>query len=406
MTPSTTQPLPGEPVDLTELRRVASDGTALRYALMELAAQTPDVIALGRGDPDMDTPEHVIAAAQAAVASGAADRPTPAAGLPDLRQAIAEKLQRDNGIPVTSDGVLVTAGGQEALFLIMQALLDPGDEVLVPDPRYTSYDQAIEQAGGRMVMIPTEPEDNFDLLPEAVEAALTPKTKALLIVSPNNPTGGVVSKASLERIAELAKARDFVVISDEIYEKYIYAPAQQLSIASLPGMFERTITLNGVSKAYCMTGWRVGYVAAPPDFIASLTALKAATTGATSTVSQYAALAAISGPQDVINDYYAIYDRRRRLLMDGLTELGLTYTEPQGGFFVYTNAASSGLSAFEFSYLLLKEGHVLIFPGTAFGEKWSDWLRISYLQTEEQLQEALVRMGRILTRVRGEGAGN
>ena len=144
---------------------------------MELAAQTPDVIALGRGDPDMDTPEHVIAAAQAAVASGAADRPTPAAGLPDLRQAIAEKLQRDNGIPVTSDGVLVTAGGQEALFLIMQALLDPGDEVLVPDPRYTSYDQAIEQAGGRMVMIPTEPEDNFDLLPEAVEAALTPKNQ-------------------------------------------------------------------------------------------------------------------------------------------------------------------------------------------------------------------------------------
>ena len=284
----------------------------------------------------------------------------------------------------------------------MQALLDPGDEVLVPDPRYTSYDQAIEQAGGRMVMLATEPDDNFDLNVATIEAALTPKTKALLIVSPNNPTGAVVSEASLQRIAELAQARDFIVISDEIYEKFIYPPARQLSIASLPGMFERTITLNGVSKAYCMTGWRIGYVAGPPDFIGPLTALKAATTGATATISQYAALAAITGPQTAIDEYYAIYDRRRRLLMQGLTELGLTYTEPQGGFFVYTNAASSGLSAFELSYLLLKEGHVLIFPGTAFGEKWSDWLRISYLQTEEQLKEALVRMGAVLARVKEE----
>jgi aminotransferase len=400
MTATTSNPLPGEPVDLAELRRVAGDGTALRYALMELAAQTPDVIALGRGDPDMDAPDHVIAAAQEAVRSGKADRPTPPAGLPALREAIAAKLQRDNGIPVDADGVLVTAGGQEALFLVMQALLDPGDEVLVPDPRYTSYDDAIAQAGGRMVMIPTEPEDDFDLKPAAVEAALTPKTKALLIVSPNNPTGSVVSAESLQGIAELALKHDFVVISDEIYERFVYPPARQLSIASLPGMFERTITLNGVSKAYCMTGWRVGYLAGPPDFIAALAAFKAAATGPTSTVGQYAALAAISGPQDVIDAYYATYDRRRRLLMEGLSALGLTYTQPQGGFFVYTNAASSGLSAFELSYLLLKEGHVLIFPGTAFGDKWSDWLRISYLQSEELLREALERMAAVLARVR------
>lgn len=393
--------LPGEPVDLAELRAVASDGTALRYALMELAASIPDVIALGRGDPDMDTPEHIVAAAQAAVKSGLADRPAPPAGVPELRAAIARKLRRDNGIPVDQDGILVTAGGQEALFLIMQALLDPGDEVLVPDPRYTSYDQAIEQAAGRMVMVPTHPEDNFDLRPAAVEAALTPQTKALLIVSPNNPTGGVVSAHSLREIAALAQARDFVVISDEIYERYIYPPAERLSLASLPGMFERTITLNGVSKAYCMTGWRVGYVAAPPDFITPLTALKSATTGPTAAVSQYAALAALEGPQECIDQFYAVYDRRRRLLMDGLGKLGLTYTEPQGGFFVYTNAASSGLSAFELSYLLLKEGHVLIFPGTAFGKRWSDWLRISYLQSEEKLAEALTRMEAVLARVRG-----
>ncbi|MCB9139109.1 MAG: pyridoxal phosphate-dependent aminotransferase [Caldilineaceae bacterium] len=403
MSAHTQQEIPGEPVDLTELRRVANDGTALRYALMELAAETPDVIALGRGDPDMDTPEHIIAAAQEAVRSGLADRPAPPSGLPELRAAIAEKLRRDNNIPADDDCVLVTSGGQEALFLIMQALLNPGDEVLVPDPRYTSYDQAIEQAGGKMVMVGTEPEDDFDLLPAAVEAALTPRTKALLIVSPNNPTGGVVSEESRRAIAELAKQHDFIVISDEIYEKFVYPPARRLSMAALPDMFERTITLNGVSKAYCMTGWRVGYVAAPPDFIAALTTLKTATTGPTAAVGQYAALAAIAGPQDAVDAFYAIYAQRRQLLMEGLTAIGLTYSEPQGGFFVYTNAASSGLSAFELSYRLLKEGHVLIFPGTAFGEKWRDWLRISYLQPAEELQKALWRMEAVLGRLKREG---
>ncbi|MCB0116599.1 MAG: aminotransferase class I/II-fold pyridoxal phosphate-dependent enzyme, partial [Caldilineaceae bacterium] len=182
MTQST---IPGEAVSLEELQAVAGDGTKLRYALMEMAAKIPDAIALGRGDPDLDTPEYVIEAAKAAVADGRADKPTLVAGLPALREAVARKLREDNNIPVDADGVIITNGGQEAIFLIMQALLDPGDEILVPDPRYTSYDQAIAAAGGVMVTVPTEPEDDFDLLPSAVEAAITPKTKALLIVSPN-----------------------------------------------------------------------------------------------------------------------------------------------------------------------------------------------------------------------------
>jgi aminotransferase len=392
--------IPGEAVSLEELQAVAGDGTKLRYALMEMTAKIPDAIALGRGDPDLDTPDFVIEAAQAAVADGRADQPTPVAGLSQLRAAVAQKLREQNGIPVDADGILITSGGQEGIFLIMQALLDPGDEILVPDPRYTSYDQAIEQAGGKMRLIPTEPEDNFDLLPETVEAAITPKTKALLIVSPNNPTAGVVTEKSLQGIAEVAIKHNLVVISDEIYERYIYEPSKQVSIAGLPGMFERTITLNGCSKTYAMTGWRVGFLAAPPEFIRALTGVKSVTSGHVSPASQHAALAALTGPQDILQEYKAIYLRRRQVMMDGLDEMGFTYTEPQGAFFIYTNAASSGLSAFELSYLLLKEGHVLIFPGTAFGDKWADWLRISLLQPEEEIVEAVRRMKAVLARHR------
>jgi aminotransferase len=392
------QTIPGQVVTPVELRAVASDGTKLRYALMELAAELPDAIALGRGDPDLNTPPHVIEAAKAAVRDGRADIPTPVAGLPALREAVAAKLRADNGIPVDAAGVLVTGGGQEGLYLLMQTLLDPGDEILVPDPRYTSYDQAIAQAGARMVLVPTYAEDNFDIRPEEVEKAITPATKALLIVSPSNPTAGIVTPENLRAIAQLAIRHNLIVISDEIYEKYVYPPATHLSAGSLPGMVERTITLGGVSKTYAMTGWRIGYAAGPPDFIEALTAVKGATTGAAAAVSQYAALAAITGPQDVVAEYFNTYARRRRVMMNGLRKLGFTFSEPRGAFFVYTNAASSGIPAFELSYLLLKEGHVLIFPGTAFGEKWVDWLRISLLQPEDKLREALDRMATVLSR--------
>ena len=389
---------PGQIVTPDELRAVAADGTKLRYALMELAGQIPDAITLGRGDPDLDTPAHVIAAARAAILDGRADLPLPVAGLLPLREAVAENLRRQNGVPVQREDILITDGGQEALYLLMQALLDPGDEILVPDPRYTSYDEAIHQAGAKMVLVPTYPEDNFDLRAAEVEAAITPKTKAILIISPSNPTSAVVSPANLRAIAEIAQRHNLVVISDEIYEKFVYPPAEQLSVASLPGMFERTVTLGGFSKTYAMTGWRCGYLAGPPDFMAAVEAVKAATTGPSSTVSQYAALAAATGPQDVVQQYFETYARRRALMMRGLGELGLSFSAPLGAFYIYTNVASAGMGAFELAYLLLREGHVLIFPGTAFGDKWVDWLRISLLQPEEVLQEALRRMGGVLAR--------
>ncbi|MBL8164247.1 MAG: pyridoxal phosphate-dependent aminotransferase [Anaerolineae bacterium] len=382
-----------------DVRAVASNGTQLRYKMMELTVQYPDAIALGRGDPDLATPAHIIEATTAVIRQGRT-APTPVAGLPELREAVAHKLQRDNGIAADARNVIITTGGQEALFLIMQVLLDPGDEVLVPDPRYTSYDEAIDSAGGKIVLIPTDHADAFNLRPEAVEAAITPRTKAILLISPSNPTSGIITEERLRQIAEIAIRHNLIVISDEIYEKFVYSPWKHFSIASLPNMAERTITLNGFSKSYAMTGFRVGYVSAPVNFIEAMAKVKAITTGPAATVSQWAAHAAVTGPQDAIAEFHRIYSERRQMMMDGLRDLRLDFSEPRGAFFLWTNSSPTGIHATELAYLLLKEGHVLIFPGTAFGENWGGYLRISILQSTDLLREALTRMAPIIARYR------
>jgi aminotransferase len=382
-----------------EVRAVAANGTQLRYKLMELTAQYPDAIALGRGDPDLATPPHILSAVEDAIRSQAIAT-TPVVGMPELREAIADKLRRENGIPVARDNVIVTTGGQEGLFLIMQTLLDPGDEVLVPDPRYTSYDEAIESAGGKIVLIPTDHEDAFNLRPESVEAAITPRTKAILIITPMNPTGGIVTEERLRQIAEIAQRHNLIVISDEIYEKFIYDDWKHFSIGSLPGMEDRTITLNGFSKSYAMTGFRVGYVAASVNFINAMARVKAITTGPAASISQWAGLAAVTGTQEPLKEFHRIYSERRTLMMDGLTSMGLDFSDPRGAFFLWTNSLSTGIHATELSYLLLKEGHVLIFPGTGFGENWGGYLRISILQATDLLSEALERMRPIIMRYR------
>jgi len=379
------------------VREVASDGTKLRYAMMELSKQYSDVIALGRGDPDLDTPPHIVEAAKAAMRDQRTG-PTPVTGLPDLCEAIAAMLRRANHLPVERDNVVVTTGGQEGIFLIMQALIDPGDEVLVPDPRYTSYDDAIHHAGGKMVMVPTSPEDAFDLRPEAVEARITPQTKALLIVTPSNPTGGILTEASARGIAEVAIRHNLIVISDEIYSRFVFEGFQHVSIGALPGMAERTITLSGFSKTYAMTGWRVGYVAGPVNLIEAITAIKAQTTGPVATVSQVAALAAATGPDEPIQAFYKIYQERREIMKAGLSEMGLDIGQPRGGFFIWPNSGSTGLHATELSYLMLKDARVLIFPGAGFGEGWDSYLRSTVLQPTELLREAVERMRPVIAR--------
>ena len=374
-----------------EVRAVAADGTQLRYALMEMAKGLDGIIALGRGDPDLDTPPHIVEAAKAAIRDGRTG-PTPVKGMEALRAAIARHMHEVNGLNASADNVMLTTGGQEGLFLAIQALIDPGDEILVPDPRYTSYDDAIGRAGGIMVSVPTNREEAFNLEAEAVEAAITPASKALLIVTPSNPTAGIVTEDRLRAIAEVAIRHNLIVIVDEIYGKIVYPPWKHFSIGSLPGMAERTITLDAFSKAYAMTGWRCGYVAAPANVIDAMARVKQVTTGPAATVSQWAGLAAINGPQDCVRDYLKIYTERRAVLPDGLDRMGFAYGEPRGGLFVWADCSSTGIHATELSYLLLKEGRVLVFPGTAFGEKWREYLRITMLEPIETLKEAVERM--------------
>jgi len=382
-----------------EVRAAAADGTQLRYALMEMAKGLDDIIALGRGDPDLDTPRHIVEAAKAAIRDGRSG-PTPVKGMDALRAAIAGHLRAVNGLPVDAENVMVTTGGQEGLFLAIQALIDPGDEILVPDPRYTSYDDAIRRAGGVMVSVPTNREDAFNLEAEAVEAAISPASKALLIVTPSNPTAGIVTEDRLRAIAEVAIRHNLIVIVDEIYGKIVYEPWRHFSIGSLPGMAERTITLDAFSKAYAMTGWRCGYVAAPANVIDAMARVKQVTTGPVATISQWAGLAAINGPQDCVGEYLKVYSARRAVLLDGLDRMGFAYGEPRGGLFVWADCSSTGIHATELSYLLLKEGRVLVFPGTAFGEKWREYLRITMLEPIETLQEAVERMLPVLERYR------
>ena len=382
-----------------EARALAADGTQLRYALMEMAKGMDDVIALGRGDPDLDTPPHIVDAAKAAIRDGRAG-PTPVKGMDSLREAIAGHMRAVNGLPVAADNVMVTTGGQEGLFLAIQALIDPGDEVLVPDPRYTSYDDAISRAGGLMVAVPTNREDAFNLEAEAVEAAITPASKALLIVTPSNPTAGIVTEDRLRAIADVAIRHNLIVIVDEIYGKIVYPPWKHFSIGSLPGMAERTITLDAFSKAYAMTGWRCGYAAAPVNVIDAMARVKAVTTGPVASASQWAGLAAITGPQDCVDEYLQIYIERRAVLLDGLDRMGFAYGAPRGGLFVWADSSSTGIHATELSYLLLKEGRVLIFPGTAFGDAWKEYVRITMLEPIETLKAAVERMLPVLERYR------
>jgi aminotransferase len=373
------------------------------FEMMDRARAREDVISMGLGDPDLATPTHIVAAAKAAIAEGR----TGAAhmrGLPELRRAIARKLAVENGVEVDPETeVLVTTGGQEALFLVIQALINPGDEVILPDPRYTSYDYTIELAGGRMVLVPTREADAFDLDPAEVEQRLTPHSKVLLLITPSNPTAGIVTPANVRRLAEIARQHDLIVISDEIYEKFLYDDHQHLSMASLPGMRERTITLNGVSKTYAMTGWRIGYLAGPAPVVDAVAALKTMVNIQAPTVSQWAAVAALEGPQDCVAEMRATYAARRRLLLDFLDEMGFSYGEPRGGLYIWVNTTASGVPALELSSRFLDEG-VLIFPGTGFGENWGDYMRMTLLQPIEVLAEAVARMKRALARLREEQA--
>lgn len=379
--------------------RIHEKDVSFRTRMLEIAAGLPDVIALGRGDPDFHTPKHVVEAAKAAIDANQHHYTHPA-GLPELRAAIAEKLRTDNSLDYSTDEIVVTSGVQQAIMVCMLALVNKGDEVLLPSPRFTSFDDAVRLCGGMPVPVSTYERDDFALMPTEIEARLTERTKVLVLVTPNNPTGAVTPPAVIREIADLAERHGLVVISDELYEKLIYEGSEHLSIASLAGMKERTITLNGFSKAYAMTGWRVGYLAAPQPFVRMLIELRHTLSINTSTPAQFAALAALTGPQDAVEEMRQAYAERRVYMMEALDQMGLTYGYPGGGFYIYANISSTGLPSPQFCETLLREGQVLIFPGTMFGDESEDYIRISYLQPLERIKEAVARMERVIAKYR------
>jgi aminotransferase len=379
--------------------------TQARYSLLDLAATLPDVISLGRGDPDLATPQPILDAALESMRRPAA--PAPVRGLPELRQALAERYRREKGLEFDPDReILITNGAQEGLFLSMLTLVDPGDGVLMADPRYSSYDQAVAAAGGRIVEVATGKGDDFTLDPDALDGLLrrTERAKVLVLVNPSNPTGALTPPARVRRIAEVARAAGLAVVSDEIYENLVFDGARLLSVAACDDMREWTVTLSGFSKTYAMTGFRVGYLLGPPGFVEAATRLKAAVSGPSPLFSQLAASAALAQPPETIEALRLTFERRRDVMTRGLDDLDIPYGHPGGAFFVWADVSRFGLPAEQFCRKLLVDARVLVFPGSSFGERWSGFVRISLLQPEEKLREVLGRIRSFVESIEKEQA--
>lgn len=383
--------------------RIVEEDGSFRTKMLEIASGLDNVIALGRGDPDFHTPKHVVEAAKKALDDNQHHYTGPT-GLPPLRQAICDNLKAEYGLEYSADEIIVTAGVQESIMLCMLGLVQDGDEVLITSPRFTTYDTAVHLCGGTPVPVPTYQKDDFALDVAEIEKRITDKTRMFVLVSPNNPTGAVTPPDVIRKIADLAIKHDLIIIADEIYAALIYPPHEHLSLATLPGMKERTITLNGFSKTYAMTGWRVGYMAAPADFVEKLTEPRHTLSINTCTVSQHAALAALTGPQDEMSATFKAYGERRDYLMGALADAGLTYGAPGGAFYIYTNISSTGMKAKPFCEALLRDTGVMVFPGDMFGEPDSDFIRISYLQPLPVIEEAMARIKDFIAKQKGAAA--
>ncbi len=378
-------------------QRIASVPPSGIRRFFDIAATMEDVISLGIGEPDFTTPEPIVQAGIEALKRGETHY-TSNSGLMELRRAIAEHLDRLYGQTYNpASEILITVGVSEALYLACAAIVDPGDEVIIPEPCFVSYAPEVTFAGGVPVMVPTRAEDGWQVTAEAIEAAVTERTKAILLGYPNNPTGAVMSRERLNEIAAVVKKYDLVVISDELYDRLVY-DTEHVCFPSLPGMYSRTILLMGFSKAYAMTGWRIGYAAAPAEILGMMRKVHQYTIMCAPTVAQYAALAALREGEPYVQEMRAEYDRRRRLIVSGLNEIGLTCTEPQGAFYAFPSIAITGMDENEFAERLLQEEHVAVVPGSAFGEAGKGYVRCSYATAYEQIEEALERMYRFVKR--------
>ncbi|HIH43862.1 MAG TPA: pyridoxal phosphate-dependent aminotransferase [Candidatus Methanoperedenaceae archaeon] len=355
----------------------------------ELARQGKDVVNLSLGEPDFPTPPHISAAAKDAIDRGETHY-SPSAGIPSLKKAIADKLSGENGLDAKPGNIIVTPGAKQAIFETVLAILDEGDEAILYDPAWVTYDACIKLAGARTKWVRTE--DGFE--PVELSGHVTGKTKLIIINSPCNPTGAVYGRESLEMVADIARDKGIYVLSDEIYEKIIY-DREHLSIGSFDGMSDLTITVNGFSKAYAMTGWRLGYVHAPKGVYEQMLKLHSHSVSQATSFVQYAGLAALQGDQGCIASMVKEFRARRDLLIKGLNELGIKCAMPDGAFYAFADVSGYG-SGEEVAELLLNKAFVAATPGAAFGEAGNDFIRISYATSQERIREALRRMKTVL----------
>lgn len=363
----------------------------------DIAATMDNVISLGIGEPDFVTPKPIVEAGLSSLEAGHTHY-TSNSGIIELRNGISEHLKRLYKVEYDPAlELLVTVGVSEAMYLAMTAILNPGDEVIVPQPCFVSYTAEVSLAGGIPVPIATRVENNFQVTAEEIEAAITRRTKALLIGYPNNPTGAVLERQNLEEIAKVVRKHDILVISDEIYDRLVYG-IEHVCFASLPGMWERTILLGGFSKAYAMTGWRLGYAAAPPEILGAMSKVHQYTIMSAPTTAQEAGLAALKHGEEAVEEMRQRYDRRRRLIVDGLNSIGLKCFEPRGAFYAFPSVRGSGMDDAEFAERLLDEERVAVIPGRAFGIGGAGYVRCSYATAYDKIEQALERIARFVQR--------
>lgn len=376
---------------------VPSPTLAVSESARLLKAQGIDVIDLGGGDPDFITPEHIRAAAADAM-NGGDTHYVASAGIPGLRKAIADKLLTDNGIQVEPNGgVIVTPGGKQALFEAAMAFVEPGVDVLIPEPAWVSYSPMVELAGGTPVPVALDPDDNWRLTTERLSAAWTPAARILLINSPNNPTGRVLDHSELAAIAAFAQERDLLVFSDEMYEKILYDGQKHTSIAALPGMAERTLIFNGMSKAYAMTGWRLGYVAGPRAYMQQVEKVHSHSVTCATSFVQQAGITALNGPQAFIAEMVSAWDLRRRNLARALNAVnGINCPLVEGAFYAFADIRDTGMSSTEAAELLLRQAHIAVTPGVAFGAAGEGHVRLSFATSDHLLEDAAARIGKLL----------